>query len=74
MPGERSDGYEVVVSTRCYQEGGIEAIRAYLEKNGIEVDDVTDEKPHAVVTVDDRAITFDGNAKGLRSDDYDVER
>lgn len=55
----------VVVSSRCYQPGGIQAIKAWLEKYKIQVDDVTDEKPPAVVIVDDRAITFDGNVTGL---------
>jgi len=62
----RAEGYRiVVVSTRCYEEGGIEAIRTWLEQHGIEVDDVTGRKPPAIVTVDDRAICFDGNAKSL---------
>lgn len=55
----------VVVSSRCYQPGGIEAIKGWLKKYDIKVDDVTDEKPPAVVIVDDRAITFDGNTTGL---------
>lgn len=55
----------VVVSSRCYQPGGIEAIKTWLEKYDITVDGVTDEKPPAVVIVDDRAITFDGNTEGL---------
>lgn len=55
----------VVVSSRCYHPGGIEAIKAWLTKYEIEVDDVTDEKPPAKVIVDDRAVTFDGNAAGL---------
>ena len=55
----------VVVSSRCYQPGGIEAIQTWLTKYGIEVDDVTDEKPPAKVIIDDRAITFDGDPAGL---------
>lgn len=55
----------VVVSTRCYQEGGIEAIKKYLDKYNITVDDVTGEKPPAIVQIDDRAITFDGNTERL---------
>lgn len=55
----------VVVSSRCYQPGGIEAINIWLEKHNIVVDDVTDEKPPAVVIIDDRAITFDGQTEGL---------
>jgi len=62
----RSNGYRVVVvSTRCYRKGGIEAIKWYLNKHGIVVDAITGEKPPAVVYVDDRAITFDGKVEGL---------
>jgi beta-phosphoglucomutase-like phosphatase (HAD superfamily) len=55
----------VVVSSRCYQEGGIEAIKKWLDNYDIVIDDVTDEKPPAVAIIDDRAITFDGNTTGL---------
>lgn len=55
----------VIVSSRCYQAGGIDAINAWLSKYDIIVDDVTDEKPPAVVSVDDRGLTFDGNPEGL---------
>lgn len=55
----------VVVSSRCYKDGGIEAIKTYLAEHDIEVDDVTGEKPPAVVIVDDRAITFDGRPETL---------
>lgn len=62
----RNDYTVVVVSTRCYQDGGIEAIRTWLVEYGIEVDDVTNEKPPALVQIDDRALTFDGNPNVLR--------
>ena len=55
----------VVVSTRCTTEKGIQAIKRYLEKYEIVVDDVCKEKPPATVYVDDRAIHFDGNCNGL---------
>ena len=55
----------MVVSSRCYQARGIEAITAWLQKYNIQVDDITDEKPPAVVIIDDRAITFDGKTEGL---------
>ncbi len=55
----------VVVSSRCYQPGGIAAIERWLKRHGIVVDAVTDEKPPAKVIIDDRAITFDGDAAGL---------
>lgn len=61
----RNEYRVVVVSSRCYQEGGIQAIKDYLAKHGIEVDEVTGEKPPAIVQIDDRAITFDGNPYGL---------
>lgn len=61
----RNEYRVVVVSSRCYQEGGIQAIKDYLSKYDIEVDEVTGEKPPAIVQIDDRAITFDGNPYGL---------
>lgn len=61
----KKDYKVVVVSTRCFQDGGIEAINEWLIENNIEVDEVAAEKPPAVVYVDDRAICFDGNTDGL---------
>lgn len=55
----------VIVSSRANTEEGFHAIRNFLQKNGIEVDMVTNNKPAAVCIVDDRAICFDGNAKSL---------
>ena len=60
---ELRTGYRVVVvSTRCASAEGCCAVRRYLRRNGIEVDDVTAEKPPALCYIDDRAIRFDGNA------------
>lgn len=62
----RQAGYEViVVSSRCSQAGGIHAIADYLDKHRIEVDGIHKDKPPTLVTIDDRAICFDGEAGGL---------
>jgi 5'(3')-deoxyribonucleotidase len=50
----------VVLSSRCHQKGGIQAIKEWLKEYNIEVDDVVRDKVPAVVHVDDRAITFNG--------------
>lgn len=61
----RSDFKVVIVSTRCFSEGGVDAIKEWLNKYNIEVDDVLAEKPPAIVYIDDRAICFDGSTSGL---------
>lgn len=62
----REAGYEViVVSTRCAEPAGYEAVRAWLMDNGIEVDAVLMEKPPAIAYIDDRAICFDGHPEKL---------
>lgn len=62
----RKAGYEVVVvSTRSATAEGKTAIREWLDKYDIVVDDVCEQKPPAIVYIDDRAICFDGNTKGL---------
>lgn len=53
--------FVVVCSSRCHQPGGCAAIRTWLEKYGIEVDGVTNDKPPHVVVVDDRALRFNGD-------------
>lgn len=54
--------YRVVVySARCQGEDGVQAIREWLVKHNIEVDDVCLFKPPAHVYVDDRAVPFTGD-------------
>ncbi len=62
----RKHGYKVVVvSTRCSSTGGMEAVKEYLHRNEITVDDVMADKPPAVCYIDDRAICFDGHPETL---------
>lgn len=62
----REIGYRVeVVSTRCSTPKGMGAVRYYLKKNEIIVDDVLMEKPPALCYIDDRAIRFDGHPEKL---------
>lgn len=66
IDGIRAAGYEVViVSTRCAYMSGKRAIHEWLEKHGIVVDDVRQEKPPAICYIDDRAICFDGHPETL---------
>lgn len=55
----------VIYSSRSQQEGGIEAMRAWLLKNGLSEEMMTElkfptQKPPAWLTIDDRAIQFVG--------------
>lgn len=62
----REIGYKViVVSTRCAEPAGKDAVEEYLLDRGITVDGVTAEKPPAVCYIDDRAICFDGHPEKL---------
>lgn len=66
IAGIRSAGYEVVVvSTRCATLDGLNAIKGYLDRYDIVVDNIQMEKPPAMVYIDDRAICFDGNPSTL---------
>lgn len=62
----RNDGYKVVIcSSRCERVQAKVAMLYWLNNNGIHVDQFTNVKPPAVCYIDDRAINFDGNTKGL---------
>lgn len=64
----RDHGYEIViVSTRCADSNGMNAMKNWLEKYNIYSDRILVEKPPAVVYIDDRAICFDGDTKSLLS-------
>lgn len=59
-------GYEVVVvSTRCAEARGADAVIKWLRAHGITVDRVRAVKPPAIVSVDDRCICFCGDTRGL---------
>ena len=54
--------YRVVVhSARCATETGFEAVKAWLLKHRLEVDEVCRYKPPAAIYVDDRAVPFRGD-------------
>ena len=62
----RDDGYKVVIfSSRCKEEKGIIAMKEWFEKHDIVVEEIVKEKPPALVTLDDRAITFNGSYDGM---------
>lgn len=63
----RDSGYKVhVFSARCREEKGVAAITKYLDKHNIVVDEVSKNKPPAIVSIDDRVICFDGEVEGLK--------
>jgi hypothetical protein len=51
----------VVHSARCCSHEGRQAIREWLELHNIEVDDVCEHKPPAMVYLDDRGVPFTGD-------------
>lgn len=55
----------VVISSRCREKKGLQATHDWLKEHHIIVDDVTFQKVPAIVYVDDRALTFNGNANEL---------
>ena len=57
----RKDYRVVVFSARCRTDEGVEAVRAWLKKHNIEVDEVCRNKPPAHIYVDDRAVRFQGD-------------
>lgn len=61
----REDYEIVIVSTRCAEVKGIMAMAKWLDAHGIVVDRISDVKPPAIVTIDDRCICFNGDAASL---------
>ena len=62
----REQGYKIaIVSSRCLDPRGIEAVKEYLDTYNIVVDRITSEKIPAICYVDDRAICFDGHPETL---------
>ncbi len=51
----------VVYSARCRSDEGVQAVRDWLAKYEIEVDEICRHKPPAFVYVDDRAVPFTGD-------------
>lgn len=61
--------YKVIIySARCHLLGGKEAIETWMAKYGIEVDAVQENKPPAIIYLDDRGIQFHGNWRRALSD------
>lgn len=62
----RELGYKIViVSSRCLDPKGFEAIKEYLNMHNIVVDQITCKKVPAICYVDDRALCFDGHPETL---------
>lgn len=62
----RANNYKVVVvSARFKSNEGKNAVKEWLAENKIFVDELSVEKPPAIVYIDDRAICFNGTFDGL---------
>lgn len=57
----RSGARVLVHSARCSTARGLEAVRRWLARSSIEVDQVVAVKPASEVYVDDRAVNFRGD-------------
>lgn len=55
-----------ILSSRTSHEIGIVAIKRWLDKYDIQVDDVVAKKPPAYLTIDDRCVCFNGVFEGLK--------
>lgn len=64
----------VVHSARCATEAGYKAVKAWLLKHDLEVDDVCRFKPPAAIYVDDRAVPFRGDWQQTISDIHDFRK
>lgn len=61
-----TEEYEIVIySSRCSSDMGIQCIKDYCEKWNIYYDEISKNKQMAYLTIDDRAICFDGNGHSL---------
>lgn len=62
----RDAGYRVVIiSTRSRSRHGRDAMRAWLDKHDIVVDEISANKVAAIAYIDDRAIRFEGHPETL---------
>ncbi len=70
----RKDFRVVVFSARCRSDEGVQAIKDWLTKHNIEVDDVCRDKPPAHIYVDDRAVRFTGDWDDTIATIYDFRK
>lgn len=62
-------GYRIIiVSARCREAAGVQAVTKYLDKHKIPYDSVDTGKPPAVAYVDDRAVRFTGEVGQMIKD------
>jgi len=67
--------YRVVVnSSRCRSEAGRRAIERWLTRHQIEVDEVCEHKPPAMVYVDDRGLRFEGDWNDVAAKIHEFRR
>ena len=58
--------YEIIIySSRCKYKEGIKCIENYMKKHNLFYDKISDKKPIAWLTIDDRAICFKGDSEKL---------